>query len=242
MFKWLAAGTAAAIAVPLALLLLVSATATPSTAATGLAGGPTAVALADIPPAYLALYLDAAQTCPGLPWGVLAGIGKVESDNGQSDAPGVHSGANFAGAEGPMQFEPATFAAVRGRRRPAGAAERVRPGGRDLHRRGDAVRERRRLGHAGRDQAGDLRLQPLPGLRHQRAGLGGPLHHPAPGCARPRLRSRSRWPRSASPTSGAPPARTPTTAPAWSTPPTPPRASTSPAPLSGGVTTARRSR
>ena len=42
--------------------------------------------------------------------GVLAGIGKVESDNGQSDAPGVHSGANFAGAEGPMQFEPATFA------------------------------------------------------------------------------------------------------------------------------------
>jgi hypothetical protein len=41
---------------------------------------------------------------------VLAGIGTVESDNGQSDAPGVHSGANFAGAEGSMQFEPATFA------------------------------------------------------------------------------------------------------------------------------------
>ena len=31
-------------------------------------------------------------------------------DHGQSDAPGVHSGANYAGAEGPMQFEPATFA------------------------------------------------------------------------------------------------------------------------------------
>jgi cell wall-associated NlpC family hydrolase len=41
---------------------------------------------------------------------VLAGIGKVESDHGQSTAPGIHSGANFAGAEGPMQFEPATFA------------------------------------------------------------------------------------------------------------------------------------
>ncbi len=111
MFKWLVAGTAAALAAPLTLLLLVSATATPSTAATGLAGGPSAVALADIPPSYLVLYLDAAQTCPGLPWGVLAGIGTVESDNGQSDAPGVRSGANFAGAEGPMQFEPATFAA-----------------------------------------------------------------------------------------------------------------------------------
>jgi cell wall-associated NlpC family hydrolase len=110
VFKWLAAGTAAALAVPLALLFLVSATATPSTAATGLAGRPSAVAVADIPPDYLTLYLDAAQTCPGLPWGVLAGIGTVESDNGQSDAPGVHSGANFAGAEGPMQFEPATFA------------------------------------------------------------------------------------------------------------------------------------
>jgi hypothetical protein len=37
-------------------------------------------------------------------------IGTVESDNGQSNLPGVHSGANSAGAEGPMQFEPSTFA------------------------------------------------------------------------------------------------------------------------------------
>ena len=110
MFKWLAAGTAVAIAIPLALLFLAGATAAPSTASAVLAGGPSAVALADIPPSFLVLYLDAAQTCPGLPWGVLAGIGTVESDNGRSDVPGVHSGANFAGAEGPMQFEPATFA------------------------------------------------------------------------------------------------------------------------------------
>ena len=54
--------------------------------------------------------MDAAQTCPGLPWSVLAGIGTVESGNGHSNAPGVHSGHNFAGAEGPMQFLPATFA------------------------------------------------------------------------------------------------------------------------------------
>ena len=110
MFRWLAVGTAAALAVPLALLFLVSATATSSTAATDLAGSPSARALSDIPASYLVLYIEAAQTCPGLPWGVLAGIGTVETDNGQSDAPGVHSGANFAGAEGPMQFEPATFA------------------------------------------------------------------------------------------------------------------------------------
>jgi cell wall-associated NlpC family hydrolase len=111
VFKWLAASAAAVlVAGPIALVFLASATATPSTASAELAGGPSALALADIPPSYLVLYLDAAQTCRGLPWGVLAGIGTVESDNGRSDAPGVHSGANFAGAEGPMQFEPSTFA------------------------------------------------------------------------------------------------------------------------------------
>ena len=109
MFKWLAGGAAVVVAIPLALLLLVSAAA-PSAAGTGVTGGPSELALSDIPPAYLVLYLDAAQTCPGLPWGVLAAIGEVESDDGRSDAPGVHSGANFAGAEGPMQFEPSTFA------------------------------------------------------------------------------------------------------------------------------------
>jgi hypothetical protein len=40
----------------------------------------------------------------------VAAIGTVESNNGQSNAPGVHSGANYAGAEGPMQMLPATFA------------------------------------------------------------------------------------------------------------------------------------
>jgi cell wall-associated NlpC family hydrolase len=42
---------------------------------------------------------------------VLAGIGEVESDHGRSPLPGVGSGANAFGAEGPMQFLPATFAA-----------------------------------------------------------------------------------------------------------------------------------
>ncbi len=110
MVKLLAAGVAALVALPLSLLLLAAASPTASQASTSLASGPAPQALASIPPAYLALYMAAAPTCPGLPWGVLAGIGKVESDHGQSDAPGVRSGANFAGAEGPMQFEPATFA------------------------------------------------------------------------------------------------------------------------------------
>jgi hypothetical protein len=59
----------------------------------------------------LGLYQAAAATCPGLPWTVLAAIGTIQSANGTSDLPGVASGANAAGAEGPMQMEPATFAA-----------------------------------------------------------------------------------------------------------------------------------
>ena len=64
-----------------------------------------------VPVSWETLEQQAAATCPGLPWAVLAAIGRVESDSGQSNLPGVHSGANSAGAEGPMQFEPATFAA-----------------------------------------------------------------------------------------------------------------------------------
>ena len=87
-------------------------------------GAPTAssAATAKIPPAMLALYEQAAATCPGLPWTILAAIGTVESDNGQSDLPGVQSGANSAGAEGPMQFEPATFAEYDAPVPPGGAA------------------------------------------------------------------------------------------------------------------------
>jgi cell wall-associated NlpC family hydrolase len=110
MFKWLAIGATLAVALPLSLLLLVTADPAASLTTTSLTGGPSLLALDTIPPAYLALYMSAAPTCTGLPWAVLAGIGTVESDNGQSNAPGVHSGANYAGAEGPMQFEPPTFA------------------------------------------------------------------------------------------------------------------------------------
>ena len=72
---------------------------------------PSAEAQAQIPQTYLGLYQRAALTCPGLDWTVLAAIGKVESDHGRSRAPGVLSGANPAGAQGPMQMLPGTFAA-----------------------------------------------------------------------------------------------------------------------------------
>jgi hypothetical protein len=69
-------------------------------------------AVGDVPAAYVAWMKAAvAAECPSLSWTVLAGIGKVESDFGRSTLPGVRSGANPMGAEGPMQFEPATFAA-----------------------------------------------------------------------------------------------------------------------------------
>jgi hypothetical protein len=63
-------------------------------------GGPVVgPAASRIPPAMLVLYQEAAAaSCIGLPWGVVAAIGTVESDNGQSNLPGVHSGTNPAGA------------------------------------------------------------------------------------------------------------------------------------------------
>ena len=91
----------------------------------GVGGGApasTAAATARIPPAMVALYEQAAATCPGLPWTILAAIGTVESDNGQSTLPGVDAGTNRAGAQGPMQFEPATFAAYDEPVPPGGAA------------------------------------------------------------------------------------------------------------------------
>ncbi|GAA4147208.1 bifunctional lytic transglycosylase/C40 family peptidase [Actinomadura keratinilytica] len=61
-----------------------------------------------IPADYLALYKKAGEDY-GIPWNVLAGIGKVETNHGTSRLPGVTSGENYAGAGGPMQFLAATF-------------------------------------------------------------------------------------------------------------------------------------
>jgi NlpC/P60 family/Transglycosylase SLT domain len=80
------------------------------TATGGYASTGTGQTIGSVPTPMLSLYARAATICPGLPWPVLAAIGTVESANGTSSLPGVASGSNPAGAEGPMQFEPATFA------------------------------------------------------------------------------------------------------------------------------------
>lgn len=88
--------------VPVALAAAAGLTAGQQAAACTRQAGPSAQA-ATIPARYLALYRQAGRAY-GIPWAVLAGIGEIESDHGRSAAPGVHSGANSAGAAGPMQF------------------------------------------------------------------------------------------------------------------------------------------
>ena len=71
---------------------------------TGTTGQPAAGTKAKaIPADYLYWYKKVGQQY-GVPWTILAGIGTVESDNGQTTLPGVHSGANAFGAAGPMQI------------------------------------------------------------------------------------------------------------------------------------------
>jgi cell wall-associated NlpC family hydrolase len=64
-----------------------------------------------IPPEYLRLFV-AAGSAYGVPWTVLAGVGKVECDDGQDPNPScTQEGAtNSAGAGGPMQFIGPTWA------------------------------------------------------------------------------------------------------------------------------------
>jgi hypothetical protein len=60
---------------------------------------------AGAPANYLSLFQQSAELyCPGLPWEVLAAIGQIESGDGANDGP------SSAGALGPMQFMPGTWA------------------------------------------------------------------------------------------------------------------------------------
>jgi hypothetical protein len=96
-----ASAVVAAVTVPFAGVLLPG----------GSADGPTAFvataeAAGDIPLPMLALYQQAvAARCPGLPWPVLAAVGKVETDHARNVA------VSSAGARGPMQFMPGTWRA-----------------------------------------------------------------------------------------------------------------------------------
>jgi hypothetical protein len=71
---------------------------------------PSAIAIADIPANYLALYQQAALTYQ-LPWELLAAVGKVECDHGRLRDPACtqHGFENEAGAGGPMQFLKSTW-------------------------------------------------------------------------------------------------------------------------------------
>ncbi|MQA83652.1 MAG: transglycosylase SLT domain-containing protein [Streptosporangiales bacterium] len=68
-------------------------------------GLPTEAAPRGKPGSYLDLYKQAATRCPGLSWTVLAAIGQIESGHGRNNGPST------AGALGPMQFMPGTWAA-----------------------------------------------------------------------------------------------------------------------------------
>lgn len=57
----------------------------------------------DVPRDLLRSYQEAATNCPGLPWPVVAAIGKAETDHNR--APGTSA----VGAVGPMQFLPETW-------------------------------------------------------------------------------------------------------------------------------------
>ena len=152
-----------------------------------------------------------------LPGAALVGAGRhrhrrvgkrpVDGARGRGRAP------TRAGAEGPMQFEPATFAAyatVGPGRRPAGLA--LRPGRRRLHGRRPAVRRRGRLASTLRRR--HRRLQPLRPLRGHRAD-------PVPRRSNRTRPPRARWwpPCRSPPSSWAPPTCGAAPAPVGSTAP-----------------------
>lgn len=70
---------------------------------------PQPAAVGDIPADYLVLYQQAGLAY-GIPWQLLAAIGKVESDHGHN--PNAYR-PNEAGAQGPMQFIPSSWARYR---------------------------------------------------------------------------------------------------------------------------------
>lgn len=78
---------------------------TAAVAQAGTARVSTARASDVLPLLFRRLYHEAARTCPGMSWTLLAAVGQVESGHGASTA------SSYAGAQGPMQFLPSTFAA-----------------------------------------------------------------------------------------------------------------------------------
>jgi hypothetical protein len=104
--KWLIGSAAMFVGAMVGLILV--ATAALSGSALGSQGDfPINVKVGDIPPAYLALYQQAA-VATGIDWAILAAIGEVETQHGR--AQGSSCAVSTKGARGPMQFMPATWA------------------------------------------------------------------------------------------------------------------------------------
>jgi soluble lytic murein transglycosylase-like protein len=77
----------------------------PGPAGSGAGAGGAGASASGLPTTYLQLFQEsAARYCPGLSWTVLAAIGQIES------ADGTNVGPSSAGALGPMQFLPSTWA------------------------------------------------------------------------------------------------------------------------------------
>lgn len=106
--RWAALGAAGVVLLPV--LAIGAAVGGLDHAPAGGAWGGRPEALSDIPPGFLALYGEAAARFT-IPVQVLAAVGKVECDHGRNPA---CTRPNSAGALGPMQFLPATFAAYAG--------------------------------------------------------------------------------------------------------------------------------
>ena len=77
--------------------------ATTSAVTTAVQPAPSQTGRNSIPANYLQLFQQVGRSY-GVPWTLLAGIGEVESNDGRSTLPGVHSGQNGFGAAGPMQI------------------------------------------------------------------------------------------------------------------------------------------
>ena len=164
---------------------------------TSLIGGgtPSQQAQQDIPPQLLPVYQTAADSCPGLPWSVLAAIGKVETDHARSTAPGVQLGGQLrrgrrAHADRHRRQGRQHLGRLRDRRRRR-RGRRLQPGRRHLHRRQLPLPERRQQGRGcGR---GGLRLQPRRLVRDQGPGHRLDLRRqPGPAPRRPRRGGRRR--------------------------------------------------
>src|ERR687893_1388066 len=91
--RWLLWLLALVLALPVLLAVLFAGLSGVQTSAPVGTYAPSPLALRDIPGDYLRTYQAAGAGVGG--WEYLAAIGKIETDHGRSNAPGVRSGVNF---------------------------------------------------------------------------------------------------------------------------------------------------